>query len=131
MVKRVKLSADVERALANRAVDLDSILRNALGLSAKSMTTPEGTELPEGTDFLAWYGPAGRPFWGKLKDGQIEMFGERFPTVSAAAAKITGRPTTNGWEFWQVKLPGQTRFVPIMELRKPGAERFVREVHAA
>lgn len=33
----------------------------------------------------------------------------------SAAVKVTGRPT-NGWDFWQCKMPGKAEFVRINKL---------------
>jgi hypothetical protein len=91
------------------------VLREVLQIKAEGLETAEGVIFPEGTAFLSWYKE--RPHWCHVKDGAIVIQGERFPSVSAAAVKITGRPT-NGWDFWQAKLPGKSEFVRISKLRQ-------------
>lgn len=116
MSQRFQLSALVRKALAEKNLSADEIIRKALGLKAEGLSTSEGVFFPEGTAFLAWY--KDRPHWAVVKEGEITFEDKsRFTSVSGAAAKITGRPTTNGWDFWLVKLPGKTAFVPIAELR--------------
>lgn len=112
--KTVTISADVAKALALGNLNADQVLREALKLKPEGLTTAEGVTFPEGTALLAWY--KDRPYWGHVKDGMIEIQDERFTSVSSAAGKITHRPT-NGWDFWQCKLPGKGDFVRISKLR--------------
>lgn len=114
--KAFTVSPAVAKALAASKKSAEEILRAALGVMPEGLEA-DGVTFPEGTAFLAWY--KDRPYWGHVKEGSIEMMGERFPSVSAAAVKITGRPT-NGWDFWQCKFPNSGEFVRISKLRTNG-----------
>jgi hypothetical protein len=112
--KTVQISTAVANALNAVGMTPEDFLRQALNVQVEGMATAEGVTFPEGTAFLAWY--KDRPHWGHVKAGAIEIMGDRFTSVSSAAVKITGRPT-NGWDFWQCKMPGKAEFVRINKLR--------------
>lgn len=114
MSKTVQISDAVAKALADSKRTADDVLRETLKIKVEGFST-DGIVFPEGTAFLAWYKE--RPYWGFVKNGQIDIQGKRFPSVSAAACEITKRPTTNGWDFWQCKLPGRSEFIRISKLR--------------
>ena len=111
--KTVQISDAVASALKAVGMTPEDFLRQALNVKVEGLTA-EGVMFPEGTAFLAWY--KDRPYWGHVKNGAIEIQHERFTSVSAAAGKITNRPT-NGWDFWQCKFPGKGEFVRISKLR--------------
>ena len=114
MRKTVPVSPMVAKALLEKGMSADDILRKALGVTVGGMAAAPGVIFPEGTALMTWY--KDRPYWGHVRDGAIEMMGERFPSVSAAAVRITNRPM-NGWDFWEAKLPGTRDFVRISTLR--------------
>lgn len=116
MSSRYQISTAVQKQLKELGLTAEEVIRKALNIKAEGLSTSEGVFFPEGTAFLAWYKE--RPHWGLVKEGAIEIEKERFTSVSGAAAKITGRPTTNGWAFWLIKLPGKNEFIPIMSFRK-------------
>ena len=123
--KTVQISNAVADALKATGFSAEDFLRVALKVEIKGLTTTEGVTFPEGTSFLAWY--KDRPYWGHVKNGALEIMGERFTSVSAAAVKIAGRPM-NGWDFWQCKMPGKGEFVRINTLRSE-ASRKRRTTH--
>lgn len=112
---RNQISPLVQKRLKELDLNADDVIRKALEIKAEGLSTSEGVFFPEGTAFLAWY--KDRPHWGIVKGGTIEIEGKSANSVSAAAAVITGRPTTNGWDFWVVKLPGKNEFIPIKSFR--------------
>ena len=118
MSKTITVSDAVAKALEEAKRTADEVLREALKVAPDGMATGEGVTFPEGTAFLAWY--KDRPYWGHVHGGMLEIQGERFTSVSSAAGKVTHRPT-NGWDFWQAKLPGSSEFVKINKLRAPDA----------
>lgn len=116
MSQRFQLSAMVQKALTEKKLTADEVIRKALGLKSEGLATSEGVFFPEGTAFLAWYKE--RPHWAVIREGEITFEdGSHFASVSGAAAKVTGRPTTNGWDFWLIKVPGKNSFVPIADFR--------------
>jgi len=117
MVARYQLSPLVQKTLKEKNLTAEEVIRKALHIKPEGFDAGEGAFFPEGTAFLAWYKE--RPYWGIVKEGVLVVDGESFNSVSGAAAKITGRPTTNGWSFWFIKTAGKNEFVPISEFRKP------------
>ena len=115
MPNRYQVSAPVQKKLREMELTADDVIRKALDIKPEGLTTIEGVFFPEKTAFLAWY--KDEPHWGMVKEGAIVIDGENFTSVSGAAAKVTGRPTTNGWDFWLIKLPGKNEFVPIKSFR--------------
>jgi hypothetical protein len=115
VIARYQLSPITQKALKERNLTAEDVIRKALQIKPEGLEAGEGVVFPEGTDFLAWYKE--RPYWGKVKDGAISMNGEVFTSLSGAAAKITGRPTTNGWDFWMVKVAGKNEFVKVSSFR--------------
>ena len=112
--KVAQLSEPVITALMDLGLTADTVLREVLSIRDVDFTT-EGVTFPEGTYFRTWYKE--RPYWGVIKDGAIEIQGLRYTSVSAAAAKITGRPTTNGWEFWECRFPKHSDWIRIGKLK--------------
>lgn len=116
MRKTTILSSPIVKALDAVGMTADEFLRSALNIKPDGLLTAEGVLFPEGTAFLAWY--KDRAYWAHVRNGALELMGERFASVSSAAGKITHRPT-NGWDFWQAKLPGKSDFVKLTTLRAP------------
>lgn len=114
-MKTVTITNEVFEEVVKSGETVDAILRMILEVKPSGdMITREGVIFPEGTNFLVWY--KDRAYYGKVVDGKIEVMGERFDTVSAAAVKITKRPT-NGWDFWKCKRPTDSDFIKISTLR--------------
>ena len=116
MSGRYQISTLVQNKLKELNVTAEEVIRKALNIKAEGLTTSEGPFFPEGTTFLTFYKEVLRS--GVVKDGAIHIDGEKFTSVSGAAAKITGRATTNGWAFWMIKMPGKNEVVPIASFRK-------------
>lgn len=114
MSKKLIVSNDVFDAVVASKKTADEIIREALQMTSSGLNTREGVFLPEGTDLLAWY--KDRPYYAKVRDNQIEIMGENFNSVSAAAKRVT-KSQVNGWTFWQCKLPGKSEFVSMEKLR--------------
>jgi hypothetical protein len=115
MPSRYQISTVVQKKLKDLNLTAEEVIRKALEIKAEGLDAGDGVFFPEGTAFLAWYKDL--PRWGIVKNGAVEIEKERFTSVSGAAAKVTGRPTTNGWDFWLVKMPGKNEFVPIKSFR--------------
>ena len=75
----------------------------------------KGIRFPAGTEFRANH--KGQTWLGRVERGALVVNGKRFDTPSAAAVAITKTPT-NGWTFWECRLPGQASWQIIKGLRK-------------
>ena len=63
----------------------------------------KGVRFPQGTQVRAKY--KGQLYLAEVKDGALMLEGKRHDSPSSAAMAITKAPT-NGWTFWEAKLPG-------------------------
>lgn len=117
---RFEISQAVQKILKEKNLQADEVLRKALNVKIEGFTTPDGVHFPEGTVFIAWY--KGRAVSAIIKGGTINVDGKTYTSLSAAAAHFTGRPTTNGWDFWFVKAPGKSEFVPASRLAENGSK---------
>jgi hypothetical protein len=133
-VRTIEVDFDVYKALTTRRPTEDitenDVLRNLLGLpskrDAKSLPTAsatsgaddwivKGIRFPAGTEFRAGY--KGQTWLGRVERGALVVNGTRFDTPSAAAVFIAKSPT-NGWTFWECRLPGQASWQIIKGLRR-------------
>lgn len=105
-----RISSAVSRELKQRNLTADAVLREALGIKSEGFTTTDGKYFPEGTQFIALY--KNKALSAIATKGGIEVEGKSYTSLSAAAAHFTGRATTNGWDFWFVRVPGQNGFIP-------------------
>ena len=87
-----------------------------------SESRDEAVPLPEGTALRGRY--RGREVHGRIEGGAVVLEGRRFPSLSAAARSVTGHPT-NGWRFFEARLPGRGDWLPASRLRpvRTGARR--------
>lgn len=113
-MRTIPVSDEVFAALENSGKSAEDVLRATFHIKSSGLITPEGVVFPEKTAFLAWYKE--RAYWGVIRNGAIEIMEKSYVSVSAAASSITGRPT-NGWDFWNCKLPGKSDFIRISKLR--------------
>lgn len=116
MASRFELSQAVQKRLKELNLNADDVIRKAIGMTVDGYTTSDGTYFPEGTVFISWY--KDKACSAIVKNGALTIEGKNFNSLSSAAAHYTGRPTTNGWGFWSVKLPGKPDFVLADTLKK-------------
>jgi len=57
---------------------------------------------------------------GPFDGSEIELNGQVYPSLSAAAVAITGRPT-NGWTFWRLRVGEKA--MPLAKLREELRQR--------
>lgn len=108
-MSRFELSQAVQKRLKDSNLTAEEVIRKALGMTDWGFTTVDGTYFPEGTVFLSWF--KDKACSAIIKNGSIVIEDKKFNSLSSAAAHYTGRPTTNGWGFWNVKLPGKQELV--------------------
>ena len=127
----IEVDFDVFKALtlrrATEDVTYNDVLRELLGLNSTKRApvgphTPatggwftKGVTFPDGTEFRATH--KGQAYSSKVESGALVLNGKRYDSPSAAAVEITGRPT-NGWIFWECRLPGKTSWQIIKSFRK-------------
>lgn len=117
MSNRFQLSMQVQKKLKDLDLNAEDVIRKALDVRPEGFEAGDGINLPEGSVLMAWYKDS--PHTARVREGTITVNGAAFNSLSGAAASITGRPTTNGWDFWTiVKFPAKNEFVPLKSLRK-------------
>jgi hypothetical protein len=109
MPERYVLSSIVQRELKARNLTADEVIREALNIKLEGFTAGD-KHFPEGTVFIAWY--KNKALSAVATKGMLEVEGKQYTSLSGAAAHYTGRPTTNGWDFWSVRVPGANEFIP-------------------
>jgi hypothetical protein len=80
----------------------------------------KGVILPHGTELRMDYN--GRVHSGRIEDAEWVVEGHKFGSPSAAAGGVAvtkaGKKTSlDGWIYWQVKRPGDTRWSPLANLK--------------
>lgn len=132
---------DVYKAIfarrASESVTENDVLRELLGLPPRRFedgdvsappqpaavsegTSPEdwvakGVRFPVGTDFRATH--KGKTFVGRVQGGALVVDERTHDSPSAAAVAITGN-AVNGWRFWECRLPGESKWQQIDNLRR-------------
>lgn len=91
--------------------------------SAERPWTDEGVTVPHGSLARMEYNRGAQVYEGQFLNGQLVVNGQSFDTLSAAANALAvtkdGKKTTlNGWSYWKVKLPGETDWRSLKELRR-------------
>ncbi|WP_424946975.1 hypothetical protein [Candidatus Spongiihabitans sp.] len=115
---------------ASESVTYNDVIRGVLklnGSTPKPESHPESTEsggrswvckgviFSHGTEFRAIY--KGQQHNGRVENGALVVYGERFTAPSAAAISITGN-SVNGWRFWECLMPDTNHWVLIDSLKK-------------
>ncbi|MEP2612455.1 hypothetical protein [Marinobacter alexandrii] len=126
----VEIDFDVYKELtarrATEATTYNDVIRDLLGIGRESETAKEkkaaiaglelkGVFLPNGTQLRVTY--KGETYTAEIRDGAwIGSDGVRRNTPSDAACAIT-QTNVNGWRFWKVKRPSDTRWQVLNALR--------------
>ena len=85
----------------------------------------KGVTLPHGTSVRMEYN--GKRHSGQIDNGEWLVEGAKFNSPSAAAGGVartrSGKtPSLDGWIYWQVKRPGDSRWIPLHTLRSKSTE---------
>jgi hypothetical protein len=80
-----------------------------------------GATLPHGTDLRMSY--SGQEYRGEIVDGEWVVNGNTFHSPSGAAkavatTKAGDHTSLNGWGYWEVRLPGDTKWKRLEDLRR-------------
>jgi hypothetical protein len=81
-----------------------------------------GVIIPHGTPARMEYARGSQVYEGKFLNGKLVVNGKSFTNLSAAATALAvtrdgKKPSLNGWVYWQVKMPGSTDWVHLIEIR--------------
>lgn len=136
-MQTINIDFEVFKALTVRrdaeSVTYNDVLRDLLGLG-ESLAAPvvlaassanadkalgwttKGVFFPIGTEFRARYD--GVVHLGEVVVGGVKV-GDKIASSPSRAARFVTHNSVNGWDFWECRLPGQSRWQSIKSLR-PG-----------
>jgi hypothetical protein len=96
---------------------LPTAKHQATSLNRRNGATFKGVFFPDGTEFKGTH--KRRTYTALIKDGEwVGEDGVRRTSPSDAAVAVTGK-NWNGWVFWFCRMPGETSWRLINELRQP------------
>ena len=140
MMKPIEIDFDVNKKIELARTSFEEtpndVLRRLLGLPAQGPQTHQnnfqaiptgrpwsgkGVELPHGTELRMDYN--GKVYQGLVQDGSWVVEGTQSLSPSDAAGSVAttkdgGRPSLNGWNYWQVKRPTDRTWKQLSSLRK-------------
>ncbi len=136
--KAIEIDFDVHKLIESKrtsfAENPNAVLRRLLNLGEprdggadvnssdryRRAWTGKGVTLPAGTKLRMEY--RGREHRGVIDNAAWVIDGQRFKSPSAAAGGVAvtkngGRPSLDGWKYWQVKRPSDAEWVALATLR--------------
>ncbi len=86
----------------------------------------DGVVIPHGSLARMEYARGAQKYEGQFVDGFLVVNGNPHSSLSAAAGSVAktkdgGSPSLNGWNYWEVKLPGSDRW-ELMEHKRRKAK---------
>jgi hypothetical protein len=90
-------------------------------------------EVPHGSDARMAYGRGKQHFAGKFQDGKLVVDGKSFASLSDAASSLAvtkygDHPSLNGWNYWQVRFPGESEWRRMDAMRREARKRFAQSL---
>ena len=91
--------------------------------SAGTPWTDSGVTVPHGSLARMEYGRGSQVYEGQFLNGKLVVSGQSFDALSAAAdtlalTKDGKKPSLNGWLYWKVKFPGETKWRSLNDMRR-------------
>ncbi len=129
MFKQIEIDFEVFKELTFKRKSAEmtenDVIRELLGLPMaatngkadipKAPWAWKGVILPHGTEMRMNYN--GREYRAEISEAAIKFDGQTFISPTAAAVAVTNNQV-NGWNYWDCKLPGSTKWEPIKKFRK-------------
>ena len=83
----------------------------------------EGVSVPHGSLARMEYLRGSQVYEGQFLNGKLVVEGQSFDSLSAAAdalavTKDGSKTSLNGWNYWQVKLPNETKWRALNAMRR-------------
>lgn len=108
----------VIRRLLNINDDQSAVSRDLP--NRESAWAGKGVTLPGGTELRMEYN--GRVHAGVIRNGKWQVEGAEYNSRSGAAKGVARtkdgtRASLDGWEYWNIKRPGDPKWMPISHLR--------------
>jgi hypothetical protein len=85
--------------------------------------TDKGVTVPHGSLAKMEYLRGSQIYEGKFLNGKLVVYGHSFDSLSAAADALAvtrhdRKTSLNGWNYWKVKFPGETKWRSLNDLRR-------------
>ena len=79
--------------------------------------------IPHGSLARMEYARGSQVYEGQFLNGALVVNGQRFKSLSAAASAVArtkdgGKASLNGWNYWQVQLPGSDKYRLMEHMRR-------------
>ncbi|WP_095012534.1 hypothetical protein [Tsuneonella mangrovi] len=83
----------------------------------------DGVTIPHGSLARMEYARGTQKYEGQFLDGHLVVNGVEYTSLSAAASALAktkngGSPNLNGWNYWEVQLPGSDRWEMMEHKRR-------------
>ena len=83
----------------------------------------DGISVPHGSLARMKYLHGSQVYEGHFLNGLLVINNEAFPSLSAAAKALAvtrkgGKTSLNGWNYWEAKFPGETKWRSLFKLRE-------------
>lgn len=83
----------------------------------------DGVRIPHGSLARMEYARGQQKYEGQFLDGYLVVNGAEYSSLSAAASAVAktkngGSPSLNGWNYWEVQLPGADRWELMEHMRR-------------
>lgn len=83
----------------------------------------DGVEVPHGSLARMEYLRGSQIYEGRFLNGKLIVNGKSYDALSAAASALAktkdgSKPSLNGWLYWKVKFPGETRWRSLGDMRQ-------------
>ena len=101
--------------------DIDTVVETAS--TAGVPWQEDRVVIPHGSLARMEYGRGSQVYEGQFLNGALVVNGQRFKSLSAAASAVArtkdgGKASLNGWNYWEVKMPGSDKYRPMEHLRR-------------
>jgi hypothetical protein len=123
----------LRRLLGLPDVSVSAVSANDSSSSAGRPWKDGHVEVPHGSDARMAYGRGKQHFAGKFLDGKLVVDGRSFSSLSDAAStlavtKYGDHPSLNGWNYWEVRFPGEAEWRAMDTLRREARKRFAQSL---
>lgn len=96
----------------------------------------DGVTVPHGSDAKMEYDRGTQVYEGKFLDARLVVNSRSFKTLSDAASTLAvtkggSKTRLNGWNYWEVRFPGETKWRSLGEMRRQPNDETIEAMKAA
>jgi hypothetical protein len=121
----------LRRLLGLPEIDLSEISASPVISTGKAWKDGH-VEVPHGAEARMTYGRGKQTFEGRFLDGKLVVGDKSFGTLSEAASglavtKYGDHPSLNGWNYWEVRFPGEATWRSMSTLRQEARKNYISQ----